>query len=219
MSVTAWVYFFLAVSVLSLIVALWFTREVIGSDTGTPAMQQIAAAIKESAEAFLKRRYKTAAALLCLLLPAFAPTLAYAQTEHAGGGEASLTLPDLTTVHFVNFFGLNGHALLSIGLLFCVGGLLFGLAIYVQLKSLPVHRTRTSLYQPFAGPQPVASKPSAAPVIVLTPRRAKIIPFPSFSGPPSAGPGRHAPLFVLHRRLVLPWKSLPAQKVPSHPAS
>jgi K(+)-stimulated pyrophosphate-energized sodium pump len=140
-SVTAWVYFFLAVSVLSLIVALWFTREVIGSDTGTPAMQQIAAAIKESAEAFLKRRYKTAAALLCLLLPAFAPTLAYAQTEHAGGGEASLTLPDLTTVHFVNFFGLNGHALLSIGLLFCVGGLLFGLAIYVQLKSLPVHRT------------------------------------------------------------------------------
>ena len=69
MSVTAWVYFFLAVSVLSLIVALWFTREVIGSDTGTPAMQQIAAAIKESAEAFLKRRYKTAAALLCLLLP------------------------------------------------------------------------------------------------------------------------------------------------------
>ncbi|MGA2438818.1 MAG: sodium-translocating pyrophosphatase [Acidobacteriaceae bacterium] len=141
MSVTAWVYFFLAVSVLSLIVALWFTREVIGSDTGTPAMQQIAAAIKESAEAFLKRRYKAAAALLCLLLPAFAPTLAYAQTEHAGGGEASLTLPDLTTVHFVNFFGLNGHALLSIGLLFCVGGLLFGLAIYVQLKSLPVHRT------------------------------------------------------------------------------
>ena len=28
-----------------------------------------------------------------------------------------------------------------IGLLFCVGGLLFGLAIYMQLKNLPVHRT------------------------------------------------------------------------------
>ena len=26
-------------------------------------------------------------------------------------------------------------------MLFCVGGLLFGLAIYVQLKNLPVHRT------------------------------------------------------------------------------
>ena len=142
MSVTAWVYFFLAVSGLSLIVALWFTREIIGSDTGTPAMQQIAAAIKQGAEAFLKRRYKTVAALLCLLLPTFAPTLAYAQTEHIGsGGEANLVLPDLRAVHFVNFFGLNGHALLSIGLLFCVGGLLFGLAIYVQLKNLPVHRT------------------------------------------------------------------------------
>ena len=28
-----------------------------------------------------------------------------------------------------------------IGLLFCVGGLLFGLAIYMQLKNLPVHRS------------------------------------------------------------------------------
>ena len=59
----------------------------------------------------------------------------------AGGGEANLTLPDLKSVSFSNFFGLNGHQLLSIGLLFCVGGLLFGLAIYVQLKNLPVHRS------------------------------------------------------------------------------
>ena len=41
----------------------------------------------------------------------------------------------------MSFFGINGHALLMIGLLFCVGGLLFGLAIYVQLKNSPVHRT------------------------------------------------------------------------------
>jgi hypothetical protein len=41
----------------------------------------------------------------------------------------------------VNFLGMNGHALLTIGLLFCAGGLLFGLVIYVQLKNLPVHRT------------------------------------------------------------------------------
>ena len=70
------------------------------------------------------------------------PHSLHAQAEHAGGGgEANLTLPDLTTVNFANFFGLNGHALLTWGLLFCVGGLLFGLAIYVQLKNLPVHRT------------------------------------------------------------------------------
>ena len=44
------------------------------------------------------------------------------------GAAASLKLPDLTTVSFANFFGLNGHQLLSIGLLFCVAGLLFGQA-------------------------------------------------------------------------------------------
>jgi K(+)-stimulated pyrophosphate-energized sodium pump len=76
---------------------------------------------------------KSVAALAGLLLP----TLAYAQPEH-GGGEANLVLPDLSTV---SFLGMNGHALLMIGLLFCVGGLLFGLAIYMQLKNLPVHRS------------------------------------------------------------------------------
>ncbi len=139
MTVQDWVYFFLGVSVFSLFVAFVFARQVIGSETGTAAMQQIAAAIKEGAEAFLKRPYKTVAALLGLLLPTFAPTIAHAQPEHAGGGgEANLVLPDLSSV---NFFGMSGHALLTWGLLFCVGGLLFGLAIYTQLKNLPVHRT------------------------------------------------------------------------------
>jgi len=77
---------------------------------------------------------KYVAALAGLLLP----TLALAQPEHAPGGEANLVLPDL---HSVNFLGLDGHTLLMIGLLFCFGGLLFGLAIYVQLKNLPVHRS------------------------------------------------------------------------------
>ena len=80
----------------------------------------------------LKRHYKVAG-LLGLLLP----TLAGAQ-EHAGGGEANLVLPDLSSV---SFLGINGHALLMIGLLFCIGGLLFGLTIYLQLKNLPVHRS------------------------------------------------------------------------------
>jgi K(+)-stimulated pyrophosphate-energized sodium pump len=132
---TELVYLFLGVSVFSLFIAFLFARQVIGSDLGTPALQKIASAIKEGAPAFIKRQYKTIAALLGLLLPTFAD----AQTEHTGGGgEANLVLPDLSTVHF---FGMNGHALLMIGLLFCVGGLLFGLAIYVQLKNLPVHRT------------------------------------------------------------------------------
>jgi K(+)-stimulated pyrophosphate-energized sodium pump len=131
------VVFFLAVSALLLVVGSFFARQVMGANMGMPKMQKMASAIKEGAVAFLKRSYKTVAALLCLLLP----TLANAQTEHAGGGEANLVLPDLRSVSFANFFGLNGHDLLMIGLLFCAGGLLFGLAIYVQLKNSPVHRT------------------------------------------------------------------------------
>ncbi len=138
MTVQYGVYFFLGVSVLSLVVAFFFARQVIGSDMGTSAMRQIAAAIKAGAAAILKRQLKTLAAGLGLGL--LLPTFAGAQ-EHAGGGEANLILPDLKSVSFANFFGLNGHDLLSIGLLFCVGGLLFGLTIYVQLKKSPVHRT------------------------------------------------------------------------------
>ena len=53
------------------------------------------------------------------------------------GGEANLKLPDLSTV---NFLGMDGHKLLLFGILFCVFGLAFGLAIYTKLKNLPVHR-------------------------------------------------------------------------------
>jgi K(+)-stimulated pyrophosphate-energized sodium pump len=126
-SVNAWVLVVLIASVLSLIVVRLFTREVSGSDAGTPDLHK-------RAKLFFKRQYKTVAAVAALLLPTFA----FGQAEHAGGGEANLQLPDLSTV---SFLGMNGHALLTIGLLFCVGGLLFGLAIYVQLKNLPVHRT------------------------------------------------------------------------------
>ncbi len=59
MSVTAWVDFFLGVSVLALLAAGLFARQVLAADTGTPAMQKIAAAIREGAEAFLWRQYKT----------------------------------------------------------------------------------------------------------------------------------------------------------------
>ena len=36
---------------------------------------------------------------------------------------------------------MNGHNLLLIGIAFCFFGLLFGMAIYMQLKNLPVHRS------------------------------------------------------------------------------
>jgi len=55
--------FIMSVSVLSLMVAVLFARQVLRADTGTPGMQEIAAAIKEGAEAFLRRQYSTIALL------------------------------------------------------------------------------------------------------------------------------------------------------------
>src|SRR6202167_5718831 len=56
------------------------------------------------------------------------------------GGEASLKLPDLSSVSFLNG-AIDGHKLLLIGILFCLFGLGFGMVIYMRLKNLPVHRS------------------------------------------------------------------------------
>jgi K(+)-stimulated pyrophosphate-energized sodium pump len=55
------------------------------------------------------------------------------------GGEANLTLPDLSTVTFAG--GVNGHTLLLFGLLICVLGMFFGIAAYAKIRSLPVHES------------------------------------------------------------------------------
>src|SRR5919204_7057305 len=47
------------ISVLSLAVAVYLAREVLAADDGTPQMQEIAGAIKEGAEAFLRRQNRT----------------------------------------------------------------------------------------------------------------------------------------------------------------
>ena len=66
----------------------------------------------------------------------FSPDQAVAATH--GTGEASLMLPDLSRV---DFWGINARTMLKAGLLMCLLGLLFGLVIFRQLKSLPVHQS------------------------------------------------------------------------------
>jgi K(+)-stimulated pyrophosphate-energized sodium pump len=68
---------------------------------------------------------------------AVAASAALAQPASEVGGEAGLKLPDLSSV---SFLGMDGHKLLMIGIVFCIAGLGFGLAIYMRLKNLPVHR-------------------------------------------------------------------------------
>jgi K(+)-stimulated pyrophosphate-energized sodium pump len=88
--------------------------------------------------ASVTRRVAKKIAIMAALLTAGAAT-ALAQPE-AAGGEAALKLPDLSQV---NFFGgaINGHKLLLIGIAFCIFGFIFGMAIYMRLKNLPVHRS------------------------------------------------------------------------------
>jgi len=60
------------------------------------------------------------------------------QPAQRHGGEASLVLPDLSSV---SFQGIDGHTLLLGGLAICALGGLFGLVINTQLKNMPVHQS------------------------------------------------------------------------------
>ncbi len=61
---------------------------------------------------------------------------ARAVAHESAGGEASLVLPDLSTV---DFRGINGRTLLMGGLVICALGLAFGLMTFTSLKNMPVH--------------------------------------------------------------------------------
>jgi K(+)-stimulated pyrophosphate-energized sodium pump len=81
----------------------------------------------------LLHRVFSASALLLL----GATALLAHPAEEAGGGEASLKLPDLSSVKFLGH--IDGHKLLLFGILICIFGLLFGMTIFMKLKNLPVH--------------------------------------------------------------------------------
>src|SRR5271154_5033223 len=65
---------------------------------------------------------------------------AFAQGKDDVGNEASLHLPDLSSVRFLGD-RIDGHALLLFGIGVCILGLAFGLVIYSRLKNLPVHKS------------------------------------------------------------------------------
>jgi K(+)-stimulated pyrophosphate-energized sodium pump len=64
---TIYLWIALGAGVLALVAALLFARSVLGSDQGTPEMQEIAASIREGAEAFMGRQYKTIAIMAIVL--------------------------------------------------------------------------------------------------------------------------------------------------------
>jgi K(+)-stimulated pyrophosphate-energized sodium pump len=97
-------------------------------------------AISKSSHVGRKLSFKSFAAGFALML--LSTTAGFAQTGEQPTGEANLQLPDFTQAHFL---GLNGHNLLMFGILFCIFGLLFGLAMYSRLKNLPVHRAMADI--------------------------------------------------------------------------
>ncbi len=122
MSANAWVWFFLAVSALSLIVVQSFMRGWMKN------------------KLFSGRWARFAGVMATLML--LGQGAAFAQDS--AGGEANLQLPDLSTVKFL---GMNGHSLLMFGPLACILGMVFGLFMYVHLKGLPAHRAMKEVSQ------------------------------------------------------------------------
>ncbi len=57
----------LGIAVLALFVALLFARSVLAADSGTPEMQEISNAIREGAEAFMRRQYTTIGVLALVI--------------------------------------------------------------------------------------------------------------------------------------------------------
>jgi K(+)-stimulated pyrophosphate-energized sodium pump len=93
-----------------------------------------------NARLWLSRATKFSAVGAAMALLTASGAFAQSSTSEAGG-EANLKLPDLSSVKFDNFGGLDGHRLLLFGIIICVFGLLFGLAIYSRLKKMPVHQS------------------------------------------------------------------------------
>src|ERR1700748_1274871 len=77
----------------------------------------------------------SAIAGLLVTLGLTSPVLA---ADSAGGGEATLVLPDLGSISFLS--GVRGDQLLSAGLVISLLGIIFGLVVSAHLKRLPVHR-------------------------------------------------------------------------------
>ncbi|MBL8864994.1 MAG: sodium-translocating pyrophosphatase [Gemmataceae bacterium] len=78
-------------------------------------------------------------ALLRRAVPILALLALLASPVAASASEANLKLPDLNSAEFLG--GIGGKTLLFSGLAVSIGGLLFGLMIYSQLKNLPVHQS------------------------------------------------------------------------------
>src|SRR5580704_3565812 len=82
-----WLYICLAAGIVGIATGLLLARNVLTADQGTPKMKEIAQAVQEGAEAFLKRQFRTIAIIVVPLaiLIFFTATKVVAPAGHHGG--------------------------------------------------------------------------------------------------------------------------------------
>ncbi len=116
--------FVFGISILAILFSAWLARYVLKQETGTPAMQEVAQAIKEGGEAFLKRQYKT------IGLMAIVAALILAGIYISFG---KLNIGIITSVSFI------------IGAIFSAIAGIVGMAISVRANLRTAAAARTSL--------------------------------------------------------------------------
>ncbi|MBI3871747.1 MAG: sodium/proton-translocating pyrophosphatase, partial [candidate division Zixibacteria bacterium] len=67
MDITGYMLLIMGISVATLVFVFWLAKHVLAHDTGTPAMRAISDAIREGAEAFMRRQYGTIGKLSVIL--------------------------------------------------------------------------------------------------------------------------------------------------------
>ena len=88
------------------------------------------------------------------------------QVSGAFAGEADIILPDLSTVKFSIFGGLNGLSIMYFGILVCFIGLIFSITQASQTKNLPCHKAMLGIRNHLANMQ-ILSSPAGKFLIIL----------------------------------------------------
>jgi len=91
----------LIISVLSLAFAVWLTTNVLKNDTGTAEMQVISNAIKEGAEAFLRRQYKTITMLSVVFAAIIFILYGFLRAHNRADPVSPLQMAGYVTVSFI----------------------------------------------------------------------------------------------------------------------
>src|SRR5215470_18714099 len=91
----------LIISVLSLAFAVWLTTNVLKNDTGTAEMQVISNAIKEGAEAFLRRQYKTITMLSVVFAAIIFVLYGFLRAHNRADPVSPLQMAGYVTVSFI----------------------------------------------------------------------------------------------------------------------